>query len=178
MKLPHYLFILSLPVQFCLAEDPAAAAKKTEDWAAGMPEEVHAKLSDDTGTLLSQLGFDARPKSQSGRDRPPVKIWGNNFGNFDKDDSNDWVVHVSSTNFQGKAISGTLVYDKTEHGWTCIAMLPGIWPVGWGEYVEGRMGICTRESVPEDSPSTDRETYFRWDGKRYIPDRVEFSRGG
>lgn len=173
-----YLFILLLPVQFSLADDTAQTPKKNEDWRAGMPEEVRAKLPEDTGSLLRQLGFDSRPKSQTGRERPPVKVWGNNFSNFDKDDSNDWVVHVSSTNFQGKPISGTLVYDKTEHGWTCIAMLPGTWPIGWGGHVEGRMGICTRERVPEDSLTTERESYFRWDGKRYIPDRVEFTRGG
>ena len=178
MQLRYYLLTLLLPGQFSVAEDAAQPARTSEAWRAGMPEEVLTRLPGDMGTLLSQLGFDGRPKSQTGRERPAVRVAGDNMSNFDKDDSNDWVVHVSSTNFQGKAISGTLIYDKAEHGWTCIAMLPGTCPIGWGEYAEGRLGICTREAVPEDSPATQRESYYRWDGKRYIPDRVEFARGG
>src|SRR6476620_2845182 len=123
MKLQHYLLMFFLPVQLSLAEEAAPPARKAEDWRASMPEEVRNKLIKDTADLLRELGYDGRPKSQTGRDPIPVKVKGDNDNNFDKDDSNDWVVEVSSINFQGKAISGTLVYDKTEHGWACIAML-------------------------------------------------------
>lgn len=172
--LSSLLLIVGAPA----ADDAKTAPVDRNAWRRRLPEEVSKKLQNDMSTLLAELGYDARPKEQSAHSRPPVKVWGNDFSNFDQDDTNDWVVQVKTTDFRGKSVAGTLIYDRTEHGWTCIAKLPGIFPSGWGTPLEGRLGIRTLEPVPEDSPSTDMERYYRWDGKRYIPDRIEFARGG
>ena len=177
MKLAFPLALTLAFLTMVRAEDVKAPSKK-DDWHKHLPEEVRAKLPRDSADLLRALGFDERPKEQTGKERSPVTMWGNNYSNFDKDDTNDWSIHVKSTDPRGRRIVGTLIYDKTEHGWTCIAKLEGLFRHGWGKYVEGRMGVCTKEQVPEESPQTQRERYYRWDGQRYIEDRVEYSRGG
>lgn len=149
------------------------AAVRRDDLLKGRPKEVADKMPADIGLLLGELGYLTSPNQP----RAKVEIWGNNFCNFDKDDSNDWVIQVRSIGFRGQKISGTLIYDLTEHGWTCIAKLPGTMPVGWSHEFEGRMGIYTQEPI-EGEPGGTRERYYKWDGSRYIEDRVEISRGG
>jgi hypothetical protein len=156
------------------ANETKKAALDPNAWRERLPVEVSNKLPNDMSALLAELGYDSRPKERSA----PVRVWGNDFSNFDNDDTNDWIVHVMTTDFRGKAVAGTLVYDRAEHGWTCIAKLPGTFPINWGTAFEGRSGIRTLEGVPEDSPSTQMERYYRWNGTRYIPDRIEFARGG
>jgi hypothetical protein len=161
-----------------LESKSVAAQPDMNAWRAKLPDELNKKLPNDMSDLLADMGHDSQAKDGRSRTGPPVKVWGNAFSNFDEDDSNDWIIQVRTTDFRAKPVEGTLIYDRTEHGWTCIAKLPGTFPTGWGTAYEGRLGIRTLENVPEDSPTTQKERYYRWDGQRYIPDRIEFTRGG
>jgi serine/threonine protein kinase len=150
----------------------STADLERDKWISQCPKEVADKMPHDIGKLLSELGYNPRPEA-----RPAVRMWGNNMSNFDNDDTNDWVIHIHSIDSRGKAISGSLIYDLTEHGWTLIASVPGTFPVGWNHEFEGRRGFYTQEAM-SDEPGASRERYYRWNGKRYIEDRVEFARGG
>jgi serine/threonine protein kinase len=158
--------------------DSGKLAEDRDAWLKNRPKEVAEKMPYDTGDFLKELGYVSDPTLLGGKPRAKVEMWGDNLSNFDRDESNDWVIQVRSKDFRGKNISGTLIYDQTEHGWTCIAKLPGTWPVGWNHESEGRLGIYTQESIEEEGGNSQRERYYRWDGKRYIEDRVETTRGG
>ncbi|MES2477223.1 MAG: serine/threonine-protein kinase [Verrucomicrobiota bacterium] len=158
---------------------PAVSPSKSDTWRKNLPEEVRVKFSEnDLTSLLRDLGWVAPREVKGGGPPAKIDVWGNDFSNFDHDTTQDWVIQVRSSDARNKPISGILIYDLTEHGWTCIAKLPGIFPVGWNHEFEGRKGFYTQESIPGEPPINQRCRYFRWDGNRYIEDRVEYERGG
>jgi tRNA A-37 threonylcarbamoyl transferase component Bud32 len=155
-----------------------AVANERPEWRLNCPKEVRDKSSWDITLLLRKLGWRDHPNSWPGGVRPKVTVWANDYFNFDKDGTKDWVFHIGSTDTAGRKVSGSLIYDQTEHGWSCVAMLPGTFPGGWsGHAFEGRQGIFTREPL-EGEPGAERLRYFRWNGEAYIEDHQEIERGG
>lgn len=163
-----------------LKGEPAEGGESPDmdGWLKTCPREVLHKSSEDMTTLLRNLGWTDNPGAWPGGKRPKTKVWAHSMTNFDEDDSNDWVFHVRNLTPAGRPVAGTLIYDLTEHGWTCVAMLPGTFPVIWNaKTLEGRRGIMTRDPM-ENEPGAERLRYFMWNGERYVEDHQEIGRGG
>ncbi|MES2924388.1 MAG: protein kinase [Verrucomicrobiota bacterium] len=175
-------FVAGLPPEGKPEAAVPARTAEPEDrnaWRKNLPQEVREKLSgNDLNDLLRGLGYVEPHQLKEGGKPAKIDVWGNDFSNFDNDETKDWVIQVNSVDFRGMKISGILIYDLTEHGWTCMAKLPGTFPVGWNHEFEGRKGFYTQESIPGEPPINQRQRYFRWDGNRYVEDRVEYARGG